>query len=289
MTDIWGESQAIDQNTLDTRQQTYPFAQWVNGQPANKQAGGVPYTGGWFVNGEQVSGDTFDGWAKGTLFHASGGESEGFFARDLSIAIVHVRHCWTVTVGTRTRVFPWSQYDQAQALGAVTGKTQALGLVRGLEDFGPMFITVKGSAGKALTGKGGILEQFDSRIISAANSFSAKRGNRNRWARRAFWLTIGPQRDDKGAPIYTTVGQAQSSSRVTLPIAIGIPEKASEEEVAKLYVGAALLATLNQLYVETTEWAHAWDADALARGAATQLATENNGEGETKPEEEIPF
>ena len=107
--DDWlNAAQDVDQSTVDLEGPQYPFAQWVHGKKALKPAGGVIYTGGWFLNDSQgIEADDLPDWTAGELEHQQGDATAGFFIRDLTVAVIRSRRCWRVRDGDQTRLYAW--------------------------------------------------------------------------------------------------------------------------------------------------------------------------------------
>jgi hypothetical protein len=261
----------IDQSTVEQRVATFPLVQWQNGDQKLKKsrdvAAGVPYTGGWFISVDNA-GDVpeLPGWAKSTLDTASGAEIPGFFKRDIKIAIIHTRRRWMVRLQDAQPIwFPWKNYDKALAsagTGKPSGNEQLLCWVEGLDVINPVVITLKGMVGMAFSGgqgKEGVIEAFGRRIITTANTALRAAGRKEQYPYRAFWLSVGPQRDPKGEPIFTMVGPKGTQSPVTLPALIGVSSKPDVAEVGKFFVGKELLVHLNDVWTEQLDWLHAWD------------------------------
>ena len=249
----------VPQDTVEQVGPEYPFIQWVNGAPSLKRAGGVAYTGGWFMPESQAVSDTMDGWEKGELVHGDGASTPGWFTRDLTVTVIRMRRRWIVDeVG-----YPWNQYNRAVIAGRPKGKLQALALVAGW--FTPTVLTMGGTASMAFQGSKrveGVLTRFNRLVVREANTLNSKRGNSAKFPYRAFWLTVGADRDANGAPKFTTVGQTPNTSQVTFPIALGLKEKPEPADLSELFVGKDTLTALNAMYVEAETWAHAWDAMA---------------------------
>jgi len=258
----------IDQDTLDVTGPQYPYIQWVNGKANMKSLGpgSVLYTGGWFAPADQVPGGEMPGWTPGELTHDDNTTTEGFFSRDITIAMIQYRKGWMVEANGQTQIMPWSMYEQAKALdkdGSPTGRLQVLCLLKGLEDLGPFSLTLRGSIARAFQAARGesVVGTFKQLVVKAADDLNRKRGVTKRFAIRAFWLTVGPQRDEKGQPIFTKVGAEGRSSQVTLPVALGIHKGMTPQEIAKLHVGHDLLISLNSLYEEAIPWREMWDQE----------------------------
>lgn len=281
----------IPQDSVETQAVQYPWIQWVNGKPALKKAGGVSYTGGWFISLDNAGETPLAGWERGELVHANGESTPGWFARDIRMAIIHIRKRWVVGSNGQSQQFPWTEFDAAKAAGRPSGNCQCLAMVVGLEHLGPVIVTTKGSTSQTFLGSGrgaGVLGMFWQRVIGTANAANRARGVKSSFPLRAFWLSVGPQRDAQGQPLFATVGQATSSTQVTLPTLIGVPDKPSVDDVGKLFVGKEMLLQLNDLWIEAQEWAHAWDTI----GETSTLVpppSRDNAEIPDVAEEPIPF
>ncbi len=251
-------AEEVDQETVEEEGAQYPFIQWVNGAPTEKRGGGVPYTGGWFMQGEQVDDDEIPGWEAGELIHSNGSSTPGFFRRDLRVAILHWRRCWRVRL-TEDKIqnYPWSQYDEASKIARPTGRVQVLVMIQGLEQMGPVVLTMKGSTSQSFSKHA--LANFRKNLMDVANSMIRKSGRDNKLPFRAFWLELGPERKDDGTPEFTKVGEGANSSLVTLIAALGLDERLTQAELSQHFVGRETLAEFSRLWVETESWAHAWE------------------------------
>ncbi|AZF90329.1 MAG: hypothetical protein BPHS0_43 [Phage 5P_3] len=284
----------IDQSTVEQGGVSYPYIQWVHGKSDLEPLGlnNVRYTGGWFTPAEQFI-DAPEGWEKGVMTHRDLTETEGYFKRDLTVAMIRMRRCWLVGINGQTQAFPYDQYDAAAALGRAVSKAQVLCLVKGMEGLGPFVLTMRGTvASEFANAKSGVIGLFKRLIVDHANTMNKKRGLTTRWAYRGFWLTVGPQRNDKGEPIYTKVGQGTDSAMVTLPCALGLPEKPSDEAVRAAFVGRALWEEIEPIYADSESWKAAWDQTSPSAqpvtGAPNGYAYAEES-AEEKPTEEIPF
>jgi hypothetical protein len=279
-------AEATDQSMIEQSGPAYPFIQWVNGKRNQQRAGGVPFSGGWFAKGDQFDGD-LPGWTKDALVFDSGDSTDGFFIRDLTVAVIRSRRCWQVKVGERAQVFPWDQYDLAKEAGKPSGKLQVLVAVKGLEDINPVVLTMKGSTSKAFapskTGQS-VISTFDQKVMNVANTAIKKTGRR--LARYAFWLTVGPDRDGNGNPIFTQAGSGSASSPVTLPVALGLKAKMSLDDIAPFYVGTENIQLFQEFYAEAEQWARAFDK---MQTQDTEAEPENPNDLKDVEEEEIPF
>jgi hypothetical protein len=307
-------AQDVDQSTVDLEGPQYPYIQWVHGKKALKPAGGVIYTGGWFLNDAQgIEADDLPDWTPGELEHQQGDATAGFFIRDLTVAVIRSRRCWRVRDGDQTRLYAWDEYERAvkaiPAGGGLSGRLQVLVAVRGLEELGPLVLTMGGSVSRAFApGKSGnsVMNVFLRSVITPANTLNRKRGVKNAFPYRAFWVAVGPDREPDGTPKFTTVGEGSAQSTVTLPIAVnlrdrrdaedlGLGGKLTAQELGQLFVGRDNLALFSTWYIEAEEWANAWTAEALSgQRQAQDEAEEEAAEAEADnpayvEEEQIPF
>ena len=266
---------SIDQDSVEGGGPSYPLIQWVYGALTAKKIGGMDYLGGLFVKADKVDEAAMlaAGWTKTERTFESGATEEGFWKREAAISVIAERRRWEVAADNGPRqVFPWDKYDAAKAAapvgGSPHGRNQYLVLVKGLEEAGPFVLTMKGAASKAFESfrdQGAVLSRFANTVIRAANAASdaaAKKANKaggKKWAYRAFWLPLGAARDAKGEPVYTEVGKPPKTSKLVLPIALGLPDKAEQVDLKRFYVGNDLLTKVNELYDASADWRGAWD------------------------------
>lgn len=256
-------AETTDQESVEQQADIYPVVQWVFGRPANKKIGGMDYFGGWFVNKEMMDLEGVDGWVAETLTHADGSETEGFYTPSLSFAIIRDRKRWEVNSNNKRYLYAWNDYDAAVKVGRASGRTHILVLIKGLEDRGPFTLTLKGISAMAVEGtrqQAGAIQQFVRTVIRRANDDLKKAKVDKRLPYRAFWLTVGCPKDDKGAPVFTLVGSGEDSSNLTLPVPYGLPKKAEDVNLADYYVGKEIYEVANKLHEDTAEWTTAWDA-----------------------------
>lgn len=266
----------IDQSTVENEGARYPIISFVNGDPKMKKGGGVAYEGGWFVAADNAPADMTEyGWTKDSIMTKSGAEIEGFWSRQIEISLISQRRRWMVD----GQGFPWNSYDEAKAAGNPRGHQQFLVLLKGAEALGPFAITLKGHVGMAFEGarqyaQTGVKSTFSKTVLAAANAVSKKMGSNSKWPYRAFWMTVGAQKDAKGQPVFTEVGVAPNASTVILPVPVGLPEKAAQVDLNKLYVGDDILAIVNQLFEDSRDWVAQWESkmssDAGHRNGAHQ-------------------
>ncbi|MGV1049185.1 MAG: hypothetical protein ACOYD4_11760 [Solirubrobacterales bacterium] len=292
----------IDQTTVQTDGVLYPAVQWVYGNQALKKVGGMEYQGGFFIAEDAVpSPDAFEaaGWAKTEWTHQNGESTEGYWKRDLEIAVINLRTRWEVQSDDGKRLaFAWTDFDSAADAGRPVGRLHLLCLIKGLEDEGQFVFTFKGIGGMAVHAQRGsdtILSRFSRTILAAANKKSDEAARKNgrttgkRWPYRAFWLPVGANRTDKGEPVYIKAGTSADAKNVVLPVAVGLPTKQSDvtdETLGKHYIGNDMLKVINGLWdAAEAEWTHAWDN--LAPGTEPTKRNGNMPDAETFAEEGI--
>jgi hypothetical protein len=289
----------IDQSSVEGGGPSYPLIQWVYGSTTFKKIGGMDYLGGLFVKADKVDAAamTAAGWTKTERTFESGASEEGYWKREAALSVIAERRRWEVVATNGPRqVFPWDKYDAAKEAAngkKAHGRNQYLVIVKGLEEAGPFVLTMKGAASKAFESfrdQNAVLSRFSNTVIRAANAASdaaAKKVNKpagKKWAYRAFWLPVGAARDEKGEPIYTEVGKAPETSKLVLPVALGLPDKAEQVDIKRFFVGKDLLTVVNDIYEATADWRGAWDnikPGAVEGGdvlAATDIAAANDAE-----------
>lgn len=254
----------IDQDTVEKNEIQFPIVQWHRGDPKFRKAGGMDYQGGFFVSENVAPADlTAYGWEHTSWVHGDTDETEGYYIRELSLSLIRERKRWEVYEENRRSNYAWRDYDKAREAGLrATGRSHVLVLIKGLEEFGPFVLTLRGMAGVYFSGSRhikGVLTQFDSVIMKAANDAVRKAGKHGVMPRRAFWLNVGAARDAKGAPVFIEVGSGNDKSHMVIPMALGLPDKAEQVDLQQFFVGRELLAKTNDLYTENETWAKAWD------------------------------
>lgn len=242
-----------DQSTVEDSGIQYPYIQWTNGKPALKQAGGIAWTGGWFLPMDNAPAELPKNWTTYELSHNTGDSTAGYAARDLTVAVIRSRFRWFYTAADGSTIS--AARDGYQRGLGMRGHLQALVGVRGLDT--PYVLTMKGIASKEFETQ---LAAFDRYIIAAANAnLRQKHGAKAaRAPRYAFWLTLGPQRDSEGKPIHAKVGTGSDTSFVTLMASNAGTKPASPEDLAKRFVGPDLRAQFQAWYHEADEWVAQW-------------------------------
>lgn len=265
-------AQTIDQDTIESEGSLYPAISFHNGDPAKKKVGGLEYEGGWFISEDGAPADMTEyGWQKDSFVNRNGEEIAGYWAAEITVSVIRQRRRWVVN----GQPYPWNKYEDAGKAGAPRGHQQYLVLLKGAEDLGPFVIGLKGHAGMCFSGSrqyssNGALSCFNRTVIAAANAKTKPA----KWPFRAFWLTVGGQKD-KGSPVFTDVGKQGASSKVVLPVPVGLPEKAAEVDLDQFYVGDDVLTQVNQIFTDVEGWAAAWDSFTGATNGNGKPAAED--------------
>lgn len=255
----------IDQESVERNESEFPVVQWHRGEAKMKKLGGMDYLGGFFISETQAPTDmTRFGWEKVT-WERPNNDTDGFWARSLNLSVVRARQRWEVynEQTKRRTMYAWSDYDEAAKAGRVSGRAHWLVLVKGMEEFGPLCITLRGMASLYFHNKRNnpksAVGQFEATVIRAANDAVKKAGRSGLMPRRAFWLPVGASQNDAGDPVFIEVGSGSDTSQMVVPMALGLPEKAKDVDLSAYFVGPELLKKTSDIWQETEAWAKAWD------------------------------
>src|SRR4030043_1289680 len=144
----------VDQGSIDILDEGFPFFQWKHGNPEMKELGGVKYTGGWFIQADNIDEELANvtEWLKpGAFVYDNGGEEEGYFARDLTVAIIRYRRCWEIRYqnGEKRKRYAQTDFEKAAQFATlvdsrVNGRAQICVGVKELEDAGLFILTIHG-------------------------------------------------------------------------------------------------------------------------------------------------
>lgn len=272
MNDFLNEIELADQTTVEAGGASYPFIQYVNGLPQNKKAADISYTGGWFLPHDQAPDEMPASWHVFEKTLSSGDTVPGYAIRHLTVAVIRWRQRWVYQdINGQFVTVPWNAYRRDKNM---RGHRQVLVGVRGLP--GIYILTMKGMASVSFKN---CFQRFNQNILGPANALVAKTGRK--WPQYSFWLTLFPEENNDGEPVFTTVGSGNAVRKVTL-MACDVPENAAtRDHLNSIYVGGELLKEFAFAYREAEEWAKAWDSPVVEDGAEP---TE-----EISSEEEITF
>lgn len=239
---------AVDPSTVESSAGLYPVAQWLHGDPKLAAVGGVAHTGGIILPDKYVPSDlpVPPGWAR-TQITFSNGKSEPVLATQKPrLAVVRTRFRWFINFNGVTTHYPRSGYV---ANSGMRGHLQVLTSARGF-DF-PIVVTFKGKASQAFEI---LLREFSQKSTEAAVRLARAKdpsAKPKRFPRFAFYLALAP------AP-HIKVGQKGQESIITPPTAAW-PEVMAEDYLAKAYVGREKLMELQEIFLDSADWAAAWD------------------------------
>ena len=102
------DAETIDQETLDLAGPSYPWIQWVHGDPAFSNVGGVPYSGGWFCPEANMPPGEAPAWERGALAHNDGTSTRGWYAAAITLCPIRMRRCWRLRTDGGYQRFPGS-------------------------------------------------------------------------------------------------------------------------------------------------------------------------------------
>jgi len=280
----------IDEYTGEDEQQlgvglSFPTIQWINGDAKLKPIGlKVPYTGGWFIPSEGVErlnltdqDMTKSGWERGEATFGGGITKQGWFIRDLTVAIICWRRAWELHIGQFPRYLPWNGgYSKAETLVAraaqsgvkdpyFTSRLRVLCAVKGWPIDALVNLTMHGTVQRAFFNLlSGPVTKF---VLQPARAMSSK-GRGASVPMRIFWLTFGPERDAKGLPVFTTVGEKNRSATITAPTLVGITDKADKQMLAKMFIDEDHKLFPNRTYLDSVfndpsiiAWRQEWDVE----------------------------
>lgn len=202
-----------------------------NGNPQNKQLGGVAYHGGWAVDlaeTDKIIGDTPSSFAPTSFVNREGKEYEVYTAYSLLVAPIAKRERW---VDNR------SHLQVLAMVGAVDGK--------GFAELGPHVLSAKGYQTKFLKEA---LGDWENLTQDARNDFAGGA------EAKFFYASVGT---DGKEPDFVTVGKAATST--VTPVKIIMPSAMGEKVLTTLYVGDEVAEAMADRAVQATEWLAEWD------------------------------
>jgi len=280
----------------------YPLIQWMNGSPKGKAVGkdSLAHTGGFFMSADQGI-EPPPGFEPYTLTTEGGDDVEGFSSRDLTFAPIRSRRSWLVDMGEGN--FPLrfanNDYDDAKA-AAENGTPKGVGhLVVGIKGCDePILLSFRGMTSREIFSQGrnlGLIPNYSNKILRAAKRVARKANpkSRKKYPLCAFLMTVGPNRNDKGAPEFTKVGQGDKTRQITMPVWLDEPKGlVGKADLTRIYVGGESLATYQDFHMELDDWFEAWSPETLSarrNGDVPAGATEPVPDPALPGEKEIPF
>lgn len=242
----------------DAPMPTFPVLTFLSGRPGRD---GIRATGGFFISADE--GVNVKGSFKPYALVPENGESDspvnGFISRDVTISVVRMRRGWFATDGKRTYRYSWSNFDLAKRVGngKARGKVQILCSVSDIET--PVILSLAGTHSADVFDRNGWLQSARRFIMDPiARSYGV-----NRQHNLYFKFPIQPTIDDKGKPIYHTVGSGDNTSKITRIRLAGVTDSKYYVDLRASFVNSrGLIAELQDLYRDTEDWANLWDSDA---------------------------
>lgn len=266
----------VDQDQIESESIRFPTIMFNSGdsskRPKKNQADtGVSWRGGFFIPKDAL-GDGVDlsdqEWIEDSFIAHSGGEVEGWYKPQVSLMHITRRRRWEVKDAGLN--FAWKDSKIAKEAGNMRGHQQSLIIAKGLEDFGPFCLSMRGHTQMAFNGdmeyaNSGCLTTFKRTVIQKANDVTkaatAKGVKAAVWDYYGFWLTVGASVTADGEPLFFEVGKGKKTSHVVLPVPVGLPATAAEVDLNQYFVGPDMLhlarTTLDML--KSSGWLYAWD------------------------------
>ena len=275
-----------EESLLDGGGPQYPTIMFRKGDPKMKRAGGLDYHGGFFISDESVpkgdDGDPVDmsqyGFEQDMFTTSDNKDIEGYSAQEITICLVNMRKGWAVRdVG----VFPFKD-GRKDALAAANGDNYPSGTahilcyLKDAVELGPFILTLSGHAQMSFSSarpydSTGIMKHFNDTVIEAARQEAPAR-----YPFRAFWMTIAPSQDRKGAPVFYTVGPKGKTSKIVVPeLSNRFAKWQDVTDLDEHFLDDELLDMVDELYEESAEWRAEWDTPQIKDDA--------------KPKEDTPF
>lgn len=253
MTAFLEDLEVIDPTAVEQSGPQYIKGQWHNGDQKLKQAGGVAYTGGLFIDRDKYLPDFVQAtaeWKNATIVFESGKSVNVLASARPSLAVIRTRFRWFVTKGGETTYYSRNEYKQGANM---RGHLQALCGVEGY-DF-PVVFTFKGMASKHFDTA---VREFSAKVGEASARAMREKGGTTgqQFPRYAFYMDIVPGAHEK-------VGEKGQESTITPPT-LALPDKIDTGYLSKAYVGRERLQAMQLTWHEATDWAAAWDKAAPA-------------------------
>jgi len=258
----------------------YPVVQWVNGDPQQKRAGGIAYTGGFFISAEQ--GLQPPGFEPYTLVTREAVEVAGFASQNITGTPIRYRRSWLAKADEKSlaRRYPWNGYEAAKKFDgkkSPRGRGQILWLFEGSDE--PVVLTFSGMAAARIFSQGrerGALPTFDQNVVKQATRIARKEGKKVTYPMSVFKLTIGPGVNSDGTPVFHKLGSGEQTSTVSQPVWINKVNAVDQAILQNVFLirSRAQIERSQAIWKESVEWADAWNSNMLLK--ALKRAVENN-------------
>lgn len=264
----------------------YPTVMWMTGGPDGEKSGldSMDYVGGFFIPTTWRKGDRLYqripdganasefievdfsgmGWKRDYFISNSDNKKvTGWWRKTMECSFICARDQWVVVtkVDGKDKYVGFANYNDAAAHGAPRGQMQVLTLVKGMEAFGPVVLSLKGYTMKAFKGQSdfqrtGVLSQLYEKVTHPIGKLHAADPNKPVNVNyRAVWAHVGPLLKPDGTPDFIKAGK-EKFTLIAVPTYIG-GTVTTKEDIGKFYVGAAI-QQVTELFDSNKEWAEAW-------------------------------
>lgn len=262
---------------------SYPIIAFLNGAPKGAK-GTVDHTGGFFINVDDVpSTEALEaiGFKPFTKTTSTGDEIKGYSADQIEVYPVAKRRAWSVLPegSKRSEIFAYNRYDDASVVGSARQVGHLLVLLKGAEDLGLFMVTFKGMVAAEVFGQDGIYRDFTKKVVIRARTLAALKGRRQKFPASFFSLTLGVDKDEKGKPKFTEVGE-KTKNMITKPVWVDRPgETLDSGGLNALFAGRDKIARLQGFMIESEEWVASYSAENLARRTSDSDASSQGTDG----------
>lgn len=286
----------------------YPTINWINGMSPLKAAGGLKGFGGFFLDAQQFDEATATalGASPYDLPQTEGDPVPGYQLHQLSGAMLMMRRAYASTKDGFTVTFAASEYDEAVEYGGrARSKCNVLFLPDGIDE--PVVLTFAGYSAIHMQAGGrnpGIYQRVGQKLVMAARR---ELGNQ-KLPICAFRVTLRPDgaydeskkgrnKDDEKiwVPKYTTVGQGENKSQITVPVWADEPEtRLARADLSARFIGHERFGLAQSMVLDAQPWFDAWSTEKLQaariRAGRGGIAAPPTGAGPgTVEKEEVPF
>jgi len=265
----------------------FPLIMWLNGDPGAAKMGldALEYVGGWFTapwyrHGDSITqripegADKSDyieidlaemGWRKDYFANARGDRIDGWYRRTMEVSLIAGRERWLIyeEKDGRDTVLSYTKYDDAVKLGSPRSNMQVLSIIKGMENLGPVVLSLKGYAMMSFKGQRdflatGTVTGLKKYVTDPVAAKLAKPGQKPPHINyRSVWCVTGP-RVAGDTPEFIKAGKGEKSTMIMVPSYIGTQYTVETIDLATVYVGDEINKQVNQIFDDNKEWSQAW-------------------------------
>lgn len=253
----------VDKDAQDPTKEAYPYFQWHHGRSDLEELGqqDVRYRGGWLFNLTQKTNTfgaeyTLSGFSAPMQVKLGREKQACLTAVSAKFAILRRRFCWTLKDERGRDTFLSAKQNQYQK--GYKGKIQLLVVPAGIaaEEMAASLFVLTAKATTSINLQKALSDHI-SEVLPVANRTVPK--GAQKLPPYALYTVIGPAG-------HVLQGTGNEQSEATQPILYRPKDVTRDYCLKELYVGRAGLIELQQLYLQSEEWAHAWDTDAGVKG-----------------------